>query len=78
MKVKFIKTHPIGIEVGKVVTVDKVFGEKLIKEGYAELFKEKVSPIKTKREKAVVVTKEEKSVVKTKVAKSPVKKPKLK
>ena len=69
MKLKFIKNHPVGIKVGKIVSVDNKYGEKLLKDGFVELFveeekeikkEEKVSKAKKPTEKKPTVTKEDK------------------
>ena len=41
MYVKYIKSHPVGIEKGTCVDVEKQYGERSIKEGYVLEIKEK-------------------------------------
>lgn len=49
MKIKFIKDHKTGISIGRVVGVDELFGNRMIKEGYAEEVKDEPKKRTTKK-----------------------------
>lgn len=63
MKIKFIKKHSVGIEIGRVVSADKIFAERMVKEGYAEFVKDE--PVKEEPKKKPIKRASNKKVEKT-------------
>lgn len=50
MIIKFIKEHKIGIKANSVYTVDDLYGNRMIEEGYAIRIDKEDKPIDNKKE----------------------------
>lgn len=59
MIIKFIKEHKIGIKANSVYTVDDLYGNRMIEEGYAIRIDKEDKPIDNKKDKPIDNKKED-------------------